>query len=190
MGMAYILCQLRNPDNEQDGLNIISCDSTTFKKGQCSYSPFEAELAAIHYCMTKEDYFTRGARKITVRSDAKNMNSFLKSDLDKISNPREQRMVEKLMPYNIHAVYVPGKDMAAPDFGSRHPASEGDYESFQTEVGRLGVSVRSRRVMSLDVKDPKLEVLAKMASEDPTYCKNVEDINLKMHRPKRKIQEK
>ena len=54
----------------------------------------------------------------------------------------------------------------APDFGSRHPILDGAHEQFETEVGRLGISVRSRRVMSLDVKDQKLELLARIASED------------------------
>ena len=70
--------------------------------------PFEAELAGI---LTKEDYFCRGARKIIVCWDAKSMAGFLSQDVDKIENEHEQRMVEKIMPYNVKVRYVPGPKM-------------------------------------------------------------------------------
>ena len=57
----------------------------------------EAELAAIHWCLLKENFFCRGAPKILVMCDAKSMAAFLEQDLNKIENPRKQRMVERLM---------------------------------------------------------------------------------------------
>ena len=51
---TFVLCQWKDP---QDGLNITSCDSTTLKGGKRSYSPFEAELADLHYALTTEDYY-------------------------------------------------------------------------------------------------------------------------------------
>ena len=176
VGMAYVLCQEKEPGNEKAGYNIIICDSTTFKKGKTTYSPFEAELAAIHWACTKEDYYMKGAQTIITKCDAKNMGSILAQDLDKISNPREQKMVERLMPYNITVHHVPGKETEVADFGSRHPAQEGSHEMFDTEPGRLGIMVRSRRVMSLDVVDPKVEILAAMASRDLNYLKMIENI--------------
>ena len=40
IGLAYILGQFKNPDDEAMGVNIVSCDSTIFKHGKRSYSPF------------------------------------------------------------------------------------------------------------------------------------------------------
>ena len=57
MGMAYILGQFKDPDNEEKGNNRVACVNTTFKKGKCSFSPFEVELAPLHSCITKEDYY-------------------------------------------------------------------------------------------------------------------------------------
>ena len=49
IGMAYILGQYRDdPDNEVLGVNIVRFDSTTFKCGKRSYSPYDAELSALH----------------------------------------------------------------------------------------------------------------------------------------------
>ena len=107
IGMAYILGHYKDPDNEALGVNTVSCDSTTFERGKRSYSPFEA----LHWCVTKEDNYTRGARRILANCNAKSMRSFLGMDLDKMENLREQRMVERLMPYNIDVRYVPGKQM-------------------------------------------------------------------------------
>ena len=59
-GMAYILAQWKNPQDESCGVDIVSCDSTTFKHGKRSMSPFEVELAGIHWAITKKHYFSRG----------------------------------------------------------------------------------------------------------------------------------
>ena len=74
IGMAYV--------------NIVSCDSTTFQRGKWFYSPFEAELAALHWCINKEDYFTKGVRRIPANCDTKSRRAFLEMDLDKMDNPR------------------------------------------------------------------------------------------------------
>ena len=70
------------------------------------------------------------------------MCSFVKTDLDKTEISREQHMAKRLMQYNNDAKYVPGKKMEAPDFGSGYPIFDKNHELFETEVGRLGISVR------------------------------------------------
>ena len=64
-GMAYLLLQKKNEmDEDKDpkhGYLIISCDSTTFRRAQCMYSPFKAELLAITGMCKKEDFNLRAA---------------------------------------------------------------------------------------------------------------------------------
>ena len=79
------------------------------------------------------------------------MAGFLAQDLEKIDNTRAKNMVEELQPYNIEVRYVPGQTMEFPDHGSRHPISHGQHMLFDTEVGSLGICVRSNRVLSADV---------------------------------------
>ena len=171
-GMAYVLAQWKDPDDENEslGINIVSCDSTMFKRGKRSLSPFEAELAGVHWALTKEDYFTRGAPKITVMCDTKSMAGFLSQELEKIDNSRAQSMVEELQPYRIEVRYVPGPKMEFADYGSRHPISHGQHKLFDTEPGSLGICVRSNRVV------PMVETLAVMAVRDPGYMRDVEHI--------------
>ena len=140
------------------------------------YSPFEAELAAVHWACRKEDYFLRGAQRIVVRSDAKNMNAFIQQPLDKIKNPREQKMVEQLMPYSIEVEFVPGTQTEVADYASRNPLQRGCHEMFSTQPGELGIAVRSSRVQSLDCVDPRVERLARAGAEDEEYRKMVEDL--------------
>ena len=86
---------------------------------------------------------------------------------------REQLMAERLIPYNIDVRYVPGKQMEAPDLAWDIPFLKKTMNCIKKEVGRSGISVWSRRDMSLDVKDPKIEILAKIASVDKAYLRNI-----------------
>ena len=175
-GMCYVLAQWKDHQDESHGVNIIACDCKTFKKGKRGHSPFEAELSGVHWALTKEDYYCRGAPKITVMCDAKSMAGFLAQDLDKIDNVRALNMVAEFQQYNVEIRYVPGPCMKFPDHGSRNPISSGQHKLFDTEVGSLGICVRSNRVLSIDVKDPKVEILAAVAMEDENYLRDIEHI--------------
>ena len=56
-GMCYLLLQKKvetdDDFNPEHRYLIISCDSTTFHRAQCQYSPFEAELLAISWLCEK-----------------------------------------------------------------------------------------------------------------------------------------
>ena len=100
--MTYLLLQKKQESDEDKdpdhGYVILSCDSTTFRRAQCQYSPFEAELLVITWMCEKEDYNLRGAPAFKVYSDAKNMGQYIKSDLQLVKNPRTFRMLERLQP--------------------------------------------------------------------------------------------
>ena len=78
------------------------------------------------------------------------------------------------MPYNVDIRYVPGPKMEFAVHGSRYPISYGQHKCFESEPGELGIYVRSRRVQSVDFRDPKVEILAGIAAQDDIYQKNVE----------------
>ena len=58
-GMCYLLLQKKVESDEdfnpEHGYVVISCDSTTFRRAQCQYSQFEAELLTINWLCEKED---------------------------------------------------------------------------------------------------------------------------------------
>ena len=131
VGMAYLLVQKkREEDDDKDpkhGYLIVSCDSTTFRRAQCQYSPFEAELLSISWMCEKEDFNLRAAPTFKIFNDAKNMGAFLKSDMQKVKNPRCFKMMERLLPYSFEVEYREGRKMAIADYGSRPPISEGNH---------------------------------------------------------------
>ena len=83
----------------------------------------------------------RGAPRIIAKCDARNMGSFIQQPLDKITNPRELKMVEDLMPYNIQVKYIPGSQTEVADYGSRNPVLRGCHEQFSTSQGQLRIAV-------------------------------------------------
>ena len=101
---------------------------------------------------------------------------FLAQDLDKIDNVCALNMVAEFQPYNVEIRYVPGPCMKFPDHGSRNTISYGQHKLFDTEFGSLAICVHSNRVLSIDVKDPKVEILAAVAMEDENYLRDIEHI--------------
>ena len=56
VGCSYLLVQDKS-DNQADGYNLISMDSSNFKKGQLSLCPFEAEVVSLWYACRKQNHF-------------------------------------------------------------------------------------------------------------------------------------
>ena len=52
-------------------------------------------------------------------------------EIGKIENSRLQAMMEKLMPYNLNFLHVPGKENEAVDFGSRYPGPSSTVKNSQ-----------------------------------------------------------
>ena len=78
-GMSYILAKFKDPKDETLGLNIIACDSTTFRKGRRGLSPFEAELACVQ---------RRSGKKIIIAEEPGRSSSAQTPSLSKGSSVR------------------------------------------------------------------------------------------------------
>ena len=85
-------------------------------------------------------------------------------------------MKGKLLPFNLQAEYVPGKEMLLVDYGSRAPLTKDGMEEFRTPNSDIGI--KSLSVKSLDIKDPSIETLAVLALEDTQYRQMVNHIEL------------
>ena len=97
VGTAYILAWRKDKKDDTKGYNIVSVHSTTFKRAQVQYSPFEAETLGIVWFLNKDGYFTHCAQDIFIFNDAKNMNTFMKSNLNDIKNPSLLKMLERTL---------------------------------------------------------------------------------------------
>ena len=71
--------------------------------------------------MEKTAYFTLGCKNLTVGTDHKPLISIIQStDLGDIKTPRQQRLKERIMRWNLTVTYVPGKHLGGTDALSRY----------------------------------------------------------------------
>ena len=85
--------------------------------------------------MKKTAYFTLGCSDLTVRTDHKPLISIVnETGLGEIKTPRQQRLKERLMRWNLKATYIPGKLLGGTDalsrYGVRNPSDETAYRIF------------------------------------------------------------
>ena len=121
----------------------------------------------------KEDFNLRAAPLFKVYSDAKNMGAFLRSDLQKVRNPRCFKMMERLLPYSLEVEYREGKKMAVADYGSRAPISEGNHREYRISNNDIGIKVKTNRVRRLNIRDHSLTKLTEVAKQDVNYCRMI-----------------
>lgn len=95
----------------------IAYASRSLTDSEKRYAPIERELCAILYAIEKFHYYTYG--KLTcVNTDHKPLVSIFKKDINKVSS-RLQRMLLRLMKYELKVSYVPGKELFVADALSR-----------------------------------------------------------------------
>ena len=86
-------------------------------------------------------------------------------------------MCEKMMQYNLKAEHVKGIHNNVADYGSRYPRNTAEGEEF--DILRPTICTKSRRVQQVhfDSADPKVETLARIATECPPYQMMIHHIN-------------
>ena len=69
----------------------------------------------------KTDYYVRGAPKVVVFTDNKNLSDYFKMGLHEIKNKRILKFQEKLLGYNLEFVHVKGSTHSVADRLSCYP---------------------------------------------------------------------
>lgn len=100
----------------QEG-HTISYRSRALNKSEEKYAQIEKELLAIVFAAEKFHQFIYG-QKVTINTDHKPLVSIFKKDINKVS-ARLQRMLLKLLKYDLTVEYVPGKSLYIADTLSR-----------------------------------------------------------------------
>ncbi|XP_065182546.1 uncharacterized protein K02A2.6-like [Sycon ciliatum] len=118
-GLGYVLWQ-----QQGDTWCILQCGSRFLSDAETRYAVIELECLAVTWAVRKCSIYLSGAR-FEVITDHRPLIPILNSYyLDQIENPRLQRLVLKLRPYQLHATWRKGTDHAFPDALSRHPVSD------------------------------------------------------------------
>lgn len=104
-------------DASKDGLGAcitqnsqpIAYSSRSLTEAEKNFAQIEKELLAIVYGMEKYHQYVYG-NKVTVQTDHKPLISIVKKEISQVTS-RLQRMMLKLIKYDLNVIYVPGKDM-------------------------------------------------------------------------------
>ncbi|UYV73632.1 K02A2.6-like, partial [Cordylochernes scorpioides] len=147
------------------GGHAIEYASFSLNATQRKYAQIEKELLAIVFGCERFQYYIWGT-DVIVETDHKPLLSIVKKPLEKLS-PRLQRMVLRLMRFQISLKFTPGKNMFVADHLSRDPLKDEvdtSYLEGQTE------SVH----MLLVTTDEKIKRLQKETHGDHTLIQLIE----------------
>ena len=117
-GLGFALWQLQD-----DQWRLLQCGSRFLSDAESRYAIIELELLAVVWAVRKCSLFLSGAA-FELCTDHRPLVPILNSySLDQIENPRLQRLVLKLRPYQLSATWRKGTDNAFADALSRNPVS-------------------------------------------------------------------
>lgn len=133
-------------DASRDGLGAcliqsgrpVAFVSRSLNVSEQRYAQIEKEMLAIVFACEKFHTFIYGHGNVVLNTDHKPLINLTKKDLDKIS-PRLQRMLLKIINYNLKLEYLPGKELVIADTLSRAAMIGGDNDS----AGELEVCLDS-----------------------------------------------
>ena len=120
------------------------------------YSQIEKEMLSIVYGLTRFHIYTYG-RKVTVYNDHK---SPIRNKPVKDNPVRLQRMLCRIMGYDLEFKYVEGKDLLIADALSRSPTMNQNRSKIEQEIETTRLLTEDSRVTSslvtLQMKQPKM----------------------------------
>jgi hypothetical protein len=88
------------------GWKVYSVGSRFCNTAEANYSPTDGEFTGLVDALEKTTYFTLGIINCT--------------DMEKVKTPRQIRLKEKLLRWDLRVVYIPGKFLGGTDALSRY----------------------------------------------------------------------
>ena len=104
-----------------DGWKVCSVSSRFCNKAEANYSPTEGEFTALVDGLEKTAYFTLGYDEIIVGTDHKPLVPIVNgTDITSVKTPRQHRLKERLLRWNLTVQHIPGKLLGGTDALSRY----------------------------------------------------------------------
>merc|ERR1711954_264000 len=96
--------------------DFVYLASTSLMDAQRRYSPVELEALALSWAVNKCHYFLYDAPFIDHYTDSTGVAGLMKKDLCEVRNPSLQRILEKVVSYNIISHHIPASKNGFSDF--------------------------------------------------------------------------
>ena len=168
-GLGYALLQ----QDETDVWRLIQCGSRFLADVETRYSSIELEMKAIVYGMTKCSYYLLGTSFRLITDHRPLIPILDKYSLDQISNPRLQRLRERIAAYTFTTSWLKGSLLCLPDALSRAPVSRPTAEDLalcqELSASVRAVSVSVPSALAQDPQDLLLDHLRREADLDASY---------------------
>merc|ERR1711867_114358 len=100
---------------------VCSVGSRFCDAAEANYSPNDGEFTGLVDALEKTAHFTLGCKSLTVGTDHQPLIPIIEGmGLEKVKTPRQIRLKERLMRWDLKVVYVPGKNLGGTDALSRY----------------------------------------------------------------------
>ena len=181
LGLAYCLYQHLDDSNPEEGIQIISCNSTCLTEAQTRYGVTELECLALVFAARSCHFWFMGSKKINLLTDCSAIRELIMKDINEITSPRLQRLMEKVNHYSWDVTHISGKKNLLADTLSRAPRKIYEAPEVHTPAPRIQSISSSAKIAAAQLKqqDPYVTRLGIAAGEDLDYLQMVHHIERK-----------
>ncbi len=170
-GLGFILVQ-HNDDGHTD---LITCGSRAVSDTEKRYAPVELECLAAQWAVDKCDFYLRGnPHTTTLVTDHRPLVGTFDKPLSAISNPRLQRMREKMVGVDLDVVWQPGKRNRIADALSRCPLFPAPPDNGTVEIVRSTHSgVNMGFILQCAREDPDYQLIVSAKERGVAHPKSL-----------------
>jgi hypothetical protein len=159
-GLGAVLYQIHDGE-----MKPVAYCSRTLTAAEQKYAQIEKECLGAVYACEKFDRYLVGLPHFRLQTDHKPLIPLI-NKRDLVETPvRCQRMLMRLMRYNLTAEFIPGKDLTVADALSRAPLRESESQAQKELESDITVHVDAVRE-AWSISYQKLQALKKATSED------------------------
>jgi hypothetical protein len=141
--------------------------SHRLSRSQCKWSTIEKEAFAIHFALSKLDYYLHNAR-FTIKTDHRPLRYILDSPMQ---NKKIQLWALELTGYNCDVTYIKGTDNTCADLLSRSPSSEPFNESEAEHISDIDVNRNTYEIGIVNSNQLEPKVFARCDLPQQDNCK-------------------
>ena len=97
---------------------------------EANYSPTDGEFTGFLDALEKTAYFTLGCKSLTVGTNHQTLIPIINgTNMEKVKTPRQIRLKEKLLRWDLRVVYIPGKFLGGTDALLRYGVLDNNDET-------------------------------------------------------------